>query len=236
MGRKKGVLYPDSIAFIVIVSKDTHIDNSIQSKLNPSLYSVDEYRLLRSYETLSNDIYKSMLESGLKGFISPLHYPEGDDVQYHFHVMIIRPARSGFSIDSWRYIASGLGALNGYVIALDAPHEYSRYLIHNGYSEKKQYLSENVLEVGLSYSVYSKQSDYKSILDEDTNKIFLDIIAFINIHSIDLFSSLVDYAVLEKPSWFPVIKSNRALILDYMRSKEYEYRRLIRQYDKENSL
>lgn len=232
MGRKKGVLYPDSIAFIVIVSKDTRVDNSILSKLNPSLYSVDEYRLLRSYETLSNDIYKSMLESGLKGFISPLHYPEGDDVQYHFHVMICRELRSGFSMASWRYIASGLGALNGYVEPLQQPHEYSRYIIHNGYPDKKQYRKELVISIGLNYDVYSKQLDYKSKLDNDDDTIFKEILSFINAYGIDLYSNLIDFALLEKPSWLRVIKSQRCVLLDYMRSKEYEYRRYIRMQNK----
>lgn len=232
MGRKKGTLYPDSIAFIVAVTGETRIDNTIPTSLSPNLLSVEEYHIRRSYETLSHDIYTSLVNSGLKGFISPLHVPEGDDVQYHFHVMLVKSPRTGFSFETWRYIASGLGALNGYILALESPHEYARYLIHNGYPDKKQYLSESIIQIGLDYAVYSAQSDLKSRLDEDTDKIFLDILSFINEHGVDLFGSLVDYSILNSPSWLPVIKSNRALLLDYMRSKEYEYRRNLRELSK----
>lgn len=232
MGRKRGELYPDCIAFIVVVTPYTKIDNALDTKLNPTLYTIDEYRLLRSYETLSFDIQASMLESGLKGFISPLHYPEGSDTQYHFHVMICRELRSGFSMASWRYIASGLGALNGFVEPLQQPHEYARYIIHNGYPDKKQYRKELVISVGLNYEIYSKQHDYKSKLDNDDDSVFKEILLFINEEGIDLYSTLVDYALLEKPSWLRVIKSQRCVILDYMRSKEYEYRRYLRMQNK----
>lgn len=229
MGRKKGELYPSNIAFLVVVQDSDKTDNTISTILNPSLYSVSEYNLLRSYECKTYDIQHMLLESGLQGFISPLHKPEGDDIQFHFHVMLCRPLNHGLSFHTWRSIVFALGGLNGYIKILDAPHEYSRYLIHKGYPDKIQYQAKDVISVNLDYNVFSSQSDKQISLDLDEFNIFQDIIAFLNSHGLDLFCSLVDYCLLEKPQWLPVVKANRSLIIDYMRSREYEYKRYIRQ-------
>lgn len=223
MSAKQGVARPDCVAFIVPVTANDRLYSEGISRLDPSLYSDEEYHIRRSYEIKSSDMVQMLSESGLLGFISPLHIPEGDDMQYHFHVMICRPARQGFAFPKWREICSALGALNGYVEALQAPHEYSRYLIHLGYSDKIQYCACDVLSVGLNYEVYSKQLDWRSSIDTDENNILNDILDYITDYQVFVYSDLVDFARHKSPNWLPFVVRQRAFFLDYMKSQNYSF-------------
>lgn len=225
-----GQAKPDCIAFIVPVTAEDRINNELSFKTNPNIESNSTYRIKCSYETKVYDIQIMMRESGLCGFISPLHYPEGEDIQYHFHVMIVRPVRQGFSFKTWRYIAGSLGGLNDYIISLNRPHDYSKYLVHGRAKDKDkiQYCKSDVIAIGLDYEIYQSITDSRADIECDSNEILKAIISFIRTNHVIFFSDLLNISLESFPDWLTVIKSNRALIIDYMRSQEYASKQRLR--------
>lgn len=209
MPRKKGELHPDAIAFIVYVEV---AQNWAYYKNRLEVYNQKKNRIIQIFE-----------EHCFKGFISPLHEPEGDAEKYHFHVMLIFPPRRGLSISSYRDFVNVCDGANGHVEILYAPHEYARYLIHNGekYKDKKQYNKEDVSEIGLSYIEYSSIYDFEADILEDNTSILINIIKWLDAYQVIFYSDLVNYAILNKIEWLPVIKSNVQFLKEYMRSNEY---------------
>lgn len=232
MPRQSGVSCPDIVAFIVVVTPQDKVRQDLCniSFPSPSLYSVDEYRCRCSYMVKCADIKQMMIESGLRGFISPLHLPEGDDTQWHFHVMIVRPLRQGFSMKTWRYLAGSMGALNSYVVPLERPHNYALYLVHGRQEDslKTQYTKNSVISIGLDYESYSSIHDSRYDIATDATNILSDVLSFIRSNHVIFFADLVDYTLEKCPDWLPCIRSNRALISDYLRSEEYKLKHALK--------
>lgn len=203
---RKSITKPSAVAFIVYPPKlrNLSIDNGTI------------YRIRRVFE-----------QNGLIGFCI-YHFPEAEDEKAHYHIMIVRPIRCGFSMDTWHEIARALGAANDHVEILFSPHEYARYLTHRGYSDKYQYSASDVLCFGqIDYESYCSVSDVKSKVQTDPNEILADIIQFCNQYQVDNYADLVDFSLSRSPNWFPVVKSNCNFLKAYMRSVEYKYKSVI---------
>lgn len=213
MPRKKGELYPDAIAFLVYVDSYKQSWASYQERIE-------------LFHQLRDKIVRIFQEHCFMGFISPLHEPEEDATKYHFHVMLVFPPRRGLSLSSYREIVNICGGANSHVEILYQPHEYARYLIHNGekYKSKIQYDKSQVTEINLSYSEYSSIFDYEAGILQDNSSLLINIIKYIDSYGIVLFSDLVNYSIESKIEWLPIIKSNTHFLKEYMRSNEYSLR------------
>lgn len=210
MARVKGVQYPSIIAFIYYPSDSPY--HNLQ-------WLIDKLQYL-----------------GLNAFISPLHYPDETDRKPHYHVVIIRPPRRGFALDSWRGIVTQCQGANNYVLVPDAPVGYCRYLLHLDNPEKQQFKS-SVFTVGaIRYEDYSNIERYQIEqsrlgLDKTSLEIKCDelncIYNFINKNFILSFAELVDIIRAFAPLSLSSVTSYHKAILAYMRSLEYTERKLV---------
>lgn len=203
MNRKKGLTRPTSVAM----------------ELYPADSSDASCQLVRA------TVHTVLTNNGLSGFLSPLHSPEGDATKYHYHLMIVRPARHGFNMVTWRELANLLGAVNDYVMPLERPHKYARYLIHADDPDKIQYSIDSVITYGdLDYLIFFNTHDAEDDIKTDKNVIIIDILNYISKNEVTLFAQLVDYAIVNKIEWLPVIKTSTNFLTSYMRSIEYSGR------------
>lgn len=208
---KKHLTKPSACAFLVYVD------------INDALYPEP-----RTHSRALGIIKNVFEQNGLIGFCI-FHLPESDDKKAHYHIMIIRPVRCGFTMDTWHEIASALHAANGHVEVLSQPHEYARYLTHSGYPDKVyHYQSCDVICFGqIDYDAYCAISDVKAKVQTDPNEILSDIILFLNEYQIDNYADLVDFCLAKSPNWFPVAKANCNFLKAYMRSVEYKYKQSV---------
>lgn len=207
---RKSITKPSAVAFMVYPDCDDPL-----------------YKMPRKASRAQSIIDNVFEQNGLIGF-SIFHFAEQDEKEHHIHVMTIRPVRCGFTMDTWHEIALALHAANGHVEILSQPHEYARYLTHNGYPEKYRYQSSDVRCYGqIDYDSYCSISDVKSKVQSDPNEMLSDIIRFCNEYQIDNYADLVDFSLLKSPNWFPVVKANCNFLKAYMRSVEYKYKSVL---------
>lgn len=207
MARKKGVQCPNIVAFIYYPS-----DNPYHS----TQWLLDKIRYL-----------------GFNAFVSPLHCPDEENKKPHHHVVIIKRARTGYELDTWRGYVTQLQGANNMVFVPDAPVAYCRYLLHLDNPEKEQF-DKNVYTIGLiSYADYSNYERYlkerASIGLKEDNQLqraneLNAIYNFIRHNYIVLFSELVDYIRIFAPLTLSIVNKYHSSFISYMRSLEYERR------------
>lgn len=151
--------------------------------------------------------------SGNRGYISPLHNPDGEEggeKKPHYHVMIMfnGPQRKTAAESIVRQIG-GVG-----IEKITNREGYSRYLSHLDNPEKEQLNIQDVVEFG--------GAKYLDDIGGEGCKLsgLVEVLDFVERNNITSYATLVKYCLRYNPLWFSVLIGREGYVI-----KEYLYSR-----------
>lgn len=155
-------------------------------------------------------------EQLIPAFISPLHdkdiNPTGEPKKAHYHVMIMYDSPK--TEEQVKEVFAKIGGVGCEVV--QHTRGYARYLCHLDNPEKVKYCPDDVISLcGAKYvDVIGDYIDRDTVLDE-----MCDFCKRYNVFS---FSSLVDYARINRTEWSKVLKSSGTLYMrEYLKSLKW---------------
>lgn len=192
------------------------------------------------------DTLQRLVQLGLSGWCSPLHFPKDGKPHYHVECIIFNPKSKGFKYDTWGLYVDFVGGANGYFEEV-FPHDYAAYLIHKRQPDKQQFplyevvhydnnlnISCNIGNV-ISFGAVPVYSEYIEIEDKrnltSSKKIMQsqirEILKYCRDNHIVSYALLVDYCMDNMDVWLDSVLANSREITSYMRSMDYTDKHLV---------
>ena len=168
-------------------------------------------------ESAPRDWKNILAEKFVPAFVSPLHdrdlNPTGEDKKPHYHVLIMFDSVK--TSEQAKQIFEEICGVGCEVV--QSIRGYARYLCHLDNPEKHQY---DVAEVSQLCG-----ADYTSVigLATDKYKAIAEIIDFCVENDIVSYSTLLEYARLNKFDWFRVLCDNGTVVVkEYLKSRVWD--------------
>lgn len=172
------------------------------------------------YPDSAPDNWQDILsEQRVPCFISPLHdkdiNPDGQLKKPHYHVMLMFDSVKTLE-QVERIFDTFLGVGNEII---QSQRGYARYLCHLDNPEKFQYNIEDVR------SLYGADYNHVIGLAHDKYKAIREIILFCKENNIYRYDELLEFAMLEKESWYRVLCDNGTYVVkEYLKSRYWAFK------------
>lgn len=153
----------------------------------------------------------------INAFISPLHdedlNPDGEKKKPHFHVLCIFDSVK--TNKQFLEIASTFGGVGQEKV--NSIRGYARYLCHLDNPEKHRYSEDDIITIGCE--------DYFDLISLPTDKYanIREMIDFIQVNQITVFSDLLEWCANNNENWFRCLCDNGTYVIkEYLKSATYK--------------